>query len=136
MSNNKVSGNIFELQFSRQLSNYGFWVHRIVANAAGQPFDIIAARNGKTFAIDCKVCDTDRFALSRVEDNQRYAMELWAKTGNGVGWFAIKLKSGEIRMLPATAINEWEGKRKQVSLSAAQIKENSIPLESWVALCE
>ena len=56
MSNNKKLGNDFESRFCEILYSEGFWVHNLAQNSAGQPADVIAARNGKTYLIDCKVC--------------------------------------------------------------------------------
>ena len=66
MSNKKL-GSDFEREFAQILDSHGFWVHLMAQNAAGQPFDVLAARNGKTYPIDCKVCVNDYFRLDRVE---------------------------------------------------------------------
>ena len=87
--NNKKLGNSFEIEFCEILFNEGFWVHKMTQNASGQPADVIAARNGKTYLIDCKVFSQKRFSLSRMEENQDLSMELWKACGNGEGWFAV-----------------------------------------------
>lgn len=100
MSNRKT-GVGFEAYLCKQLSAKGFWAHNLTQNRHGQPADIIAVKNGKAYLIDCKVCSTDKgFSLSRIEENQKTAMELWAALGNGTGWFAVQLPDGEIHMLP------------------------------------
>lgn len=96
---NKSNGTAFERKFAELLSGEGFWAHCLKDNANGQPFDVIAARNGRTYVFDCKDCATERFVLSRIEENQRNAMELWSATGNHQGMFAIKF-SGRIYLLP------------------------------------
>ena len=98
MSNRKL-GNDFEREFAIILAANGFWVHRLNQNQAGQPFDIIACKNGYAEAIDCKVCANDKFEFSRIEDNQHSAMRRWADCGNGNGWFALKLSDGDIYMM-------------------------------------
>lgn len=90
MSNRKT-GNAFETRFCVELFDHGFWVHNMTQNAAGQPADVIAVRNGKPFLIDCKVCENGMFPLSRIEPNQHTAMTLWKQCGNDVGWFALEL---------------------------------------------
>lgn len=73
------------------LADAGFWAHNMAQNASGQPADVIAVRDGKSYLIDCKVCSDGRFPLYRVEENQKLAMMLWQECGNGQGWFALNL---------------------------------------------
>ena len=54
MSNKKI-GNDFEAELCEMLSLYGFWCHNLAVKSEGQPADVIAARNGKAYLIDCKV---------------------------------------------------------------------------------
>ena len=75
--NNKTLGNQFEQELCDRLSEYGFWVHCLAMNKAGQPADILAVKNKIAYLIDAKVCSSRGFALSRVEDNQEMAMNLW-----------------------------------------------------------
>ena len=89
MSNKKL-GNAFETEFCEILAEHGFWVHNMVQNAAGQPADVIAVKDGEAYLIDCKVCSNGKFPFTRIEDNQEWAMELWRDSGNDNGWFALK----------------------------------------------
>ena len=66
---NKSAGTMFEREFAGKLAKNRFWVHRFQDNKNGQPCDVIAARNGKTYLFDCKDC-AGAFQLSRVEENQ------------------------------------------------------------------
>lgn len=93
--NHKAAGTAFEREFCGILSHNGFWSHILQDNCNGQPFDIIAAKNGCTLVFDCKVCGTDRFCLSRMEGNQISAMEYWTKCGNEEGAFVIKFLKTE-----------------------------------------
>lgn len=69
--NNKNVGTKFERQACEYLRQNGWWVHFLSPNQWGaQPFDIIAIRGGKTYALDCKTCKAKTFLLSRMEDNQ------------------------------------------------------------------
>jgi Holliday junction resolvase len=130
MSNKKI-GNQFETELCEILSAYGFWCHNMAANAAGQPADVIAVRNGKAYLIDCKVCSTNKgFALSRMEENQDFAMELWHECGNGQGWFAMKLPNDDIFMLPHFCIRAH--KQMQSYMSPGEIFEMGKSLEEWV----
>ncbi len=133
MSNKKI-GNSFEFELAEMLSMYGFWVHLLSQNSAGQPADVIAVKNGRAYLIDCKVCSTDKgFALSRVEDNQHLSMELWNECGNGQGWFAMKLPTDDIIMLPHFDIKACM--HTQAYLSPAEILEMGKPIEKWVMKC-
>ena len=132
--NNKTLGNGFEAELGEKLSEYGFWVHLLNANRAGQPADILAVKNKVAYLIDAKVCSSKGFALSRVEENQELAMTLWNERGNGQGWFALKVPTGEIYMIPHLCIQAY--KSRQSSLSFNEIHELGKPLEKWVAKCK
>lgn len=133
MSNKKI-GNDFEQELCEILANYGFWTHNMAMNKAGQPADIIAVRNKVAYLIDAKVCSSRGFALSRMEENQELAMELWNSCGNGQGWFAIKLPTDEIYMIPHICIQAY--KRGQAYLSFSEINEVGKPFEKWVSKCK
>ena len=131
--NNKKLGNDFEQELCEILSNYGFWTHNLAMNKAGQPADIIAVRNKVAYLIDAKVCSSRGFALSRVEDNQDLAMDLWNEKGNGQGWFALKWQ-GKIYMIPHFCIKSYM--LKQSTLSKSEIDMLGKPIEKWVARCK
>ena len=98
MSNIK-DGTRFENQLCKMLAKQGYWVHRIAQNAGGQqPADIIALRDGQAVLIDCKVCKNDRFPLSRIEDNQWYAMNRFCGE-RGQCYFALLASDGCIYFL-------------------------------------
>ena len=99
MACNKKLGNDFEAALCEILSKHDFWAHNLAQNQAGQPADVIAVKRGHAYLIDCKVCSSNGFPLSRVEGNQKLAMSLWKSCGNGEGWFALKLVD-EIIMVP------------------------------------
>ena len=132
--NNKTLGNNFEQELCEKLSAYGFWCHNLAMNKAGQPADIIAVKNKIAYLIDAKVCSNKGFALSRVEENQELAMTLWGERGNGQGWFAIKLPTEEIYMIPHILIRAY--RENQSSLSFSEIHELGTPLGKWVAKCK
>lgn len=132
--NNKTLGNNFEQELCEKLSEYGFWVHNLAMNKSGQPADIIAVKNKIAYLIDAKVCSNKGFALSRVEENQELAMTLWEERGNGQGWFAIKIPTDAIYMIPHICIQAHIG--KQSSLSFSEIFELGKPLGKWVEKCK
>lgn len=130
---NKSEGNNFERIFCETLFKYGFWVHNMAQNKAGQPADIIAVKNKKAYLIDCKECKNNIFPFSRIESNQHTAMKLWKYSGNGHGVFALRLNDGRIYMIAhdlmiALSIN-------QSSMGENLISHYGTPLESWVELC-
>jgi Holliday junction resolvase len=133
MTNKKI-GNDFEQELCDILARYGFWTHNMAMNKSGQPADIIAVKNKTAYLIDAKVCSSRGFALSRMEENQDLAMELWKECGNGQGWFAIKLPTEEIYMLPHICIQAYG--RTQSYLSCSEICEIGKPLEKWVTRCK
>lgn len=132
MPNNKKLGTAFEKELCKILAEHGFWCHALTQNAVGQPFDVIAALGGRAYPIDCKVCEHDRFTFSRIEENQRSAMTLWRETGNGNGWFALKLSDGSVYMLSLSTIEELERNFDVKSLNVGGIINNAYPLEGWV----
>lgn len=132
MKSNRAVGNAFEQEFSELLYAYGFWVHRLTQDSAGQPADVIAVKNKIAYLIDCKDCSSKGFDLRRVEENQINAMQLWNECGNGQGWFALKVED-EIYMLPLFMMMAY--KDKQSSLSFAEIYDLAKPFDKWVKKC-
>lgn len=127
---NRKAGTDFERQLCASLMDAGYWCHRMAQTAAGQPFDVIAARSGTCIPIDCKVCEKDVFPLHRVEDNQFSAMSLWRETGNGESYFALKLSDGAVYMLSFSAILSLGNIYS--SLNRRLIEQCAVPLEEWV----
>lgn len=69
--NNKIIGTQFERRFVEMLAKRGFWVHFIEPNRQGaQPFDIIAIKDDKPYAFDCKTSVRNKFSYNRLEVNQ------------------------------------------------------------------
>lgn len=126
---NKSNGTAFERDFAELLSAEGFWVHCLKDNANGQPFDVIAARNGRTYVFDCKECMTERFALSRIKENQHNAMKLWSETGNQPGMFAIKF-SGRIYLMPHKML-EILGGNGTKSITEIEARRYGRTFEQW-----
>lgn len=134
MTNKKI-GNSFEQELCEKLSEYGFWCHCMAMNKSGQPADIIAVRNKQAYLIDAKVVSSSRgFTLSRVEENQDLAMDLWSQCGNGQGWFALKLPTNEIYMIPHVCIKAYMV--SQSKLSCAEIFHIGKTLDKWVKKCK
>lgn len=129
MDSNKKKGTTFEEEFAEFLSAHGFWVHLLTQNAAGQPADIIAAKNGKTLLIDCKVCEKDLFRLDRIEDNQWTAMSLWRSCGNGDGWFALKTSDGAISLF---CLESMERYSLYTTILSRKTINDGEPAEAWV----
>lgn len=91
--NNKRLGSAFEQEVCEWYRQHGHWVHFIVPDARGaQPFDIIAVKDNKAVAVDCKTCVANWFNISRLEDNQVMAFEHWMRCGNESPVVAVKHK--------------------------------------------
>lgn len=133
-NDNRRVGTGFEKQLCMSLFGYGFWAHNLAQNSQGQPFDIIAARNGKSYPIDCKDCAKDIFKMERIEENQSSAMFLWRETGNGEGWFALRMTNGAVYFLPFSKLESLS--LLKTVLSASEIRQFSVPLREWVEQCE
>ena len=110
MNVNRKVGTGFERDLCLSLSGCGFWAHNLAQNSQGQPFDVIAARNGVSYPIDCKDCSKNIFKMERIEENQFSAMSLWEETRN---LFLMK-----------------------TVLSASEIKQFGITLGEWVSQCK
>lgn len=132
--NNKIRGNRFEQELCEILSEHGFWTHNLAMTKAGQPADIIAVRNKVAHLIDAKLCSNKGFALSRMEDNQELAMTLWKDSGNGQAWFALKIPTNEVYMIPHLCIQAY--KHMQSYLSISDIRELGKPLARWMEKCK
>ena len=127
---NKTIGNRFEAEFCEFLARNKFWAHNMAQTQAGQPADVIAVRNGTAYLIDCKVCENDRFRLSRIEENQENSMTLWEMRGNTAGLFALKTSTGVYMV----TLGELLAQRLMGagSLNAEEIQTTCIPAEVWV----
>lgn len=128
---NKSTGTAFEKEFAQLLSEHGFWVHRMQDNHNGQPFDLIAARNGETLVFDCKNCQSRTFYLRRIEENQRNAMKHWKDCGNAEGIFAVKYPDGEVFLFPLGEMNEaWSNGIRYIDSDHA--KYYGAQLNAWL----
>lgn len=97
---NRLNGTRFEQELCKRFAEEGFWVHNMAQNAAGQPADIIAAKKNEVILIDAKDCRNNRFPLSRMEGNQIDAMSRFVETGNNWAFFALRMSSGTIYIVP------------------------------------
>ncbi len=129
MPSNKKLGNDFESELCDLLYQNGFWAHNMSANASGQPADIIAVKNGKSYLIDCKVCSNGDFDQRRIEENQNLAMTLWTLCGNGHGWFALKLREG-IFMTRYDALLRF--RKIKMVMNTEDIMHYGVPFDEWI----
>ena len=89
--NNKRIGTAFENRVCEMLAKDGWWVHFLSPDKRGaQPFDLIAVKDGKAVAADCKTCKDNYFRISRAEDNQILAFEKWMRCGNDEPGFFVE----------------------------------------------
>lgn len=128
---NKSMGTVFEREFAEFMSDRGFWVHILQDNRNGQPFDVIAARNGCTYVFDCKVCEGDKFLLSRMEPNQISSMKLWEECGNEQGMFVIAYrKASQFCAIPFHRLMKLKEEGVK-SLAIEQAVQLSIEVCRW-----
>lgn len=127
---NKSIGTAFEREFAQLLAENGFWAHCIQDNNNGQPFDVIAAKDGYTYVFDCKDCQGESFRLSRIEENQTNAMNLWAETGNHPGMFAIRLP-GQTYLVPHRMLMILRESGTK-SVSYQELGRIGQPLQEWL----
>ena len=126
---NKQAGNEFEREFCEMLSKDGFWAHFMGGSKNGQPADIIAVRNERSYLIDAKDCKNDRFEFRRIEDNQHMAMRKWELCGNNQGLFALNTSKGiYILTYGMVQILEMVGIK---SLNMKSIELYSITYDNW-----
>ena len=128
MSNKKL-GNQFETEFCEILAEEGFWCHNMAQNSAGQPADVIAAKDGVPYLIDCKVCTNDIFKFDRIEENQSLAMELWHDCGNGERWFALEFSDG-VYMVSMTSMRNCRNRHKSMTRDLATVYGSA--LRDWL----
>lgn len=110
-TDNRSVGGRFEQEFAEFLDQHGFWCHVMQQNKAGQPADIIAVKGDYHCLIDCKEVSTKKgFVLSRVEENQRLAMQKFQSRGKHGGWFAVMYPLIGVRMISMGSILTAEAK--------------------------
>lgn len=124
-TDNRTTGGKFEQELSHILADNGFWVHVMQQNKAGQPADIIAVKGKFHTLIDCKVCDGGFFAFERIEDNQRSAMRMFFRKAGELGYFALKLPDGNIRMVSLERCETLKGRGKK------RISDTEMTNETW-----
>ena len=130
---NKSEGTKFEKEFAQMMSDNGFWVHCMKDNANGQPFDVIASRNGITYVFDCKDCQGKYFQLSRIEENQHNAMALWSQTGNRPGLFALRF-AGRVYLVPHRMLRVL-GENGTKNLTEIEANKYGKEFQKWVEKC-
>lgn len=103
MINSKTIGNKFEKDFMEHLSEKGYWCAYLegAAHSNSQPCDIIACKDKKVWAIDCKTLHNKNglFPVNRIEQNQIFAYKRFKKCGNENFFLAI-LWNNNIYFIP------------------------------------
>lgn len=127
---NKSVGNKLEHRVCQEFKRRGWWSHNFAANASGQPMDIIAVKNGHAYLIDCKSCLAKGFAYSRIEENQRFAIEAFVRAGNNEGFFLLATPDDEWYMFSLCVLDVVK------NMKIEQIKSLGIPFERWCELSE
>lgn len=129
---NKKLGNDFEQELCEIFADAGYWVHNFANRKNGQPADIIAVKNVKSYLIDAKVCSYEVFPFRRIEENQRLAMDFWQECGNTPPYFALKCRS-EVYMVSWDIIKELiKNGKKQLNLD--DMNKYGVRLATWLRL--
>ena len=98
--NNKRLGTEFEREVCSILHRDGWWVHFISPdNTGAQPFDIVACKDARCIAIDCKTSESHIFRFNRLEWNQVCAFDKWIECGNKEPLLFVKF-DGKIMIVP------------------------------------
>ena len=95
-----MTGAEFERYMADLFQQNGFWALRIPKNERGaQPFDILAIKGDRIYAVDCKVCARSSFPVERVEDNQWLSMDIMQRRTTAIVGFAV-YHDGMIYFIP------------------------------------
>ena len=126
-TDNRSNGGRFEQELSHTLAENGFWAHVMQQNKSGQPADIIAVKGKYHTLIDCKVISEESaaFKLSRVEENQRLAMDRFLAKGKEQCWYAMKMPDGTVWMVGQIKIDYF------LNTGRAYMKEEEIHQHGW-----
>lgn len=128
---NRTSGTRFEDEFAKKLYEHGFWAHVMQQKKDGQPADIVAIKGRFHTLIDCKEISTNKgFQFEREEENQRLAMELFKKRCDELCYFALKLPTGEIRMVSYQRLKQLTSSGYK-SITPRMMESTTWPLDSW-----
>ena len=135
MNDNKRKGNRFEQELSHMLADNRFWVHVFQQNKSGQPADLIAVKGNYHTLIDCKLkLSKGGFPLTRIEENQRYAMTRFSDRSGYTCWFAVKMPEGDIRFANSSMIFYCINRgMKTLSLD---ILRNCMDYDTWLKRME
>ena len=119
---NTSQGTAFEKELCERLAKEGFWAMQVPRALDGsQPFDVVAGRNGRIYAFECKVCARDYFQFSRIEPNQETSLHRFMCCGNtSNAFFAFKRKDGSIWFTQASEIMQEHTLRKTAGITAGR----------------
>lgn len=121
---NKKKGSRFENELCKFLHKKGYWCSLINPSMTGsQPFDIIALNEHETLCIDAKTTSTDRFALSRIEENQRNAFEMIDRLSKG------KRKDSLLIIIKSDKTGKWYKYPYYLLMACERCGKKSIKLE-------
>ena len=134
MTNDEL-GRMWEKQLAEMLYRDGFWVHIFKGNRNGQPSDIIAVKDGHAYLIDAKVCSVKGFALSRIESNQRTAMNLWRQRGNHEPMFGLLIPGGHVYIVSLACLESWEELGHNY-MNVHEIARNGVDYDTWRLQCK
>lgn len=91
-------GKVTELKVAEFFSNKGYWVYQCPRTPAGQPADLILAKDNIITLMEVKHCKNDRFTLNRIEPNQLTTFGFFRNKGNKEHKILIEFNSGTYLM--------------------------------------
>lgn len=97
MKNHEI-GKITEFKAAEFFSDKGYWVYQCPKTEAGQPADLIIAKNNIITLVEVKHCKNNRFTLNRIEPNQLSTYDFYKTKGNTNHKILIKFKKGVYMM--------------------------------------
>lgn len=108
MNQSKV-GRKTEFESAEYFSKKGYWVYQCPNTQAGQPADLIVAKDNKITLVEVKHCKNNRFTLNRIEPNQITAYRFFKSKGNKSHKILIKFKDG-VYLMDFTYIEYFKSK--------------------------
>lgn len=114
-------GKVTEFKAAQFFSDKGYWVYQCPKTEAGQPADLIIAKNNIITLVEVKHCKNNRFTLNRIEPNQLTTYDFYKTKGNTNHKILIKFKKG-VYMMDFSYIKEFISQGYK-SITVADLEE-------------
>lgn len=114
-------GKVTEFKIAQFFSDKGYWVYQCPKTEAGQPADLIIAKDNIITLVEVKHCKNNRFTLNRIEPNQLTTYDFYKTKGNTNHKILIKFKKG-VYMMDFSYIKEFISQGYK-SITVADLEE-------------